>query len=144
MAQARTQFIAEQRGFRFVNRFTVPFPTRIKLPLIGEIDLQKIVYGLCGGMCFAVLDYLYAGRLVPDYEQPADLPKYYLRYLWDRQLDSMGLVVIPKVIEWMLREDRDVALRTARYEVPKVRRRLDQGNPVVIALIRQGGERSDD
>ena len=43
-----------------------------------------------------MLDYFYAGRLVPDYEQPADLPKDYLRYLVDRQLDSMGLRAYPQ------------------------------------------------
>ncbi len=139
MAQARTQFVAEQNGFRFVNSFALPFPTQIKLPLLGEINLEKVVYGLCGGMSFAALDYYYAGRPVPGYEQVADLPTDYLLYLWGRQLDSLGVVVIPKVIEWMLRDDRDVALSTARYEVPKLRRRLDQGKPVVLALVRAKG-----
>jgi hypothetical protein len=139
MAQARTQFVPEQRGFGFVNSFTLPFPAQIRLPLIGEIDLKKVVYGLCGGMCFAALDYYYAGRPVPPYARPEDLEGDYVRYLWDRQLDSLGVTVIPKVIEWMLRSDKDVALRTARYEVPKLRRRLDQGTPVVVALVRARG-----
>jgi hypothetical protein len=139
MAQSHSSFSVEDNGFLFVNRFSLPFPKTIQFPLVGEIDLGKIVYGLCGGMCFAALDYYYAGQPVPDIQQTEDMPFDYLLYLWDRQLDSFGLATIPKVIEWMLRDDRSVALRTARYELPKMRRQLDKGNPVVMALIRAKG-----
>jgi hypothetical protein len=139
MAQARTGFLVQKNGFMFPNRFTLPFPTTIKLPLVGEINLSSVVYGLCGGMCFAVLDYFYPGLPVPDYQRVEDLPSSYLLYLWNRQIDSMGLVVIPRVIEWMLHDDKDVALSTARYEIPKMRRQLDQSQPVVLGLVRAKG-----
>ncbi len=139
MAQSYANFSVDNHGLLFVNRFTLPFPTRVQLPLVGEIDLRKIVYGLCGGMCFAALDYYHAGKPVPHYTQVEDLPTDYLLYLWERQLDSLGLLVVPKVIEWMLRDDKDVALRTARYEIPKIRRQLDQDEPVVLALLRAKG-----
>jgi hypothetical protein len=56
--------------------------------------------------------------------------------LHKRQLDSLNLPVVPKVIEWMLRNDLDVGRLTARFEMPKVRSRLENGKPVVLGLIR--------
>ena len=139
MAQSHTLFNASTNGFKFVNRFTLPFPTTIKLPLINDIDLKSIVYGLCGGMCFASLDYFNDHQPVPSYTDGDTLPHNYLIYLWDRQVDSLGLVVIPRVIEWMLHPDRELWLRMSRYEIPKLRRRLDQGTPVVLGLVRARG-----
>jgi hypothetical protein len=93
-------------------------------------------------MCFAARDYFVAGKPVPAYTKVDEIPSDFLLYLWNRQLDSLGLLVVPKVIEWMLRNDNDVGRLTAQYEIPKIRRRLDQGQPVVIALIRV--QRGDD
>ena len=139
MIQARSKFVVSTNGLSFVNSFSLPFKPVLNLPLIGEIDLNKVIYGLCGGMCFAALDYYYAGQPVPSYSRTEDLPSNYILYLWDRQINSFGFLVVPKVIEWMLRDDGDVAVRTARYEVPKIRRALDQGQPVVLGLVRGKG-----
>lgn len=136
MAQAKSAFLSREHGFKFVNSFPFPFSASFKLPLVGQVDLGEIIYGLCGGMCFAALDYFYAGRKMPEYKGVDQINSRYLLYLWNRQLDSFGLLTVPTVLEWMLRDDMDVALRTARYEVPKLRRSLDQGKPVVLALIR--------
>jgi hypothetical protein len=131
-AKVRTTFDPLVNGFKFVNRF----PFEFKLPLFKSIDLGEIVLGLCGGMCFGALDYYYAERSVPKHNRVKQLSEKYIGYLWDRQLDSLGLVVIPKVIEWMLRSDIDVGKRTARYEVAKLRKRLDQDQPCVLCLVR--------
>jgi hypothetical protein len=136
MTQQLTPFKAQEQGFKFINRFELPFPSTIPLPIFGQVDLKSIVYGLCGGMCFAALDYFNAQKLVPPYDRPEELPFDYELYLWDRQIDSMIPLTIPTVIEWMLLDDLDVATRCARFEVPKLRRSLDQGNPAVLALIR--------
>lgn len=136
MIQAKSAFLSQQHGFKFVNSFPFPFSASFKLPFIGEVDLGDVIYGLCGGMCFAALDYFYTDRPVPSYKRVDQIKTRYLLYLWNRQLDSFGLLTVPTVLEWMLRDDLDVALRTARYEVPKLRRSLDQGKPVVLALIR--------
>jgi hypothetical protein len=142
MAPQLTAFSAPEHGFRFINRFELSFPSTIPLPIFGEVDLKKIVYGLCGGMCFGALDYFYAQRPVPSYYQPQELPFNYELYLWDRQIDSMLPLTIPAVIEWMIRSDQDVAARCTRFEVPKLRRSLDRGKPAVLALIRaRHGER---
>jgi hypothetical protein len=142
MAVVKTTFKSLEHGFQFINRFPFPFSVSFKLPFAGEINLGDIVYGLCGGMCFAARDYFVAGKSVPAYAKVDEIPSDFLLYLWNRQLDSLGLLVVPKVIEWMLRNDNDVGRLTAQYEIPKIRRRLDQGQPVVIALIRV--QRGDD
>jgi hypothetical protein len=139
MAQAHTNFDVQKNGFSFDNYFVLPFPTTIKLPLVGEIDIKTAVYGLCGGMSFASLDYYHAGKPTPDFPSPAELPASYLTYLWDRQVASMGLFVIPRMIEWMQLDDKTVAGNTARNEIPKLRKQLDQGSPVVMGLVRSQG-----
>jgi hypothetical protein len=134
----RTDFLPQDHGFRFINRFEFSFD--FELPLAGTIDLGRIVYGLCGGMSFAALDYFHTGRSVPDQAAVPDEGSTLYRYLWDRQLDSLSLPVgVIKVLEWMLRDDESVGRLVARREFPKVRRRLDRGNPAVLALIRVHG-----
>jgi hypothetical protein len=139
MSFARSGFASVQHGFHFVNSFQLPFPPTIQLPLVGDVNISNMVYGLCGGMCFATLDYYYAGLPVPDYKSAEELPFAYLLYLWDRQLDTLGLLGVPKVLEWMLQDDRTLATRTSRSEVPKIRNQLDQGDPVVLCVIRGRG-----
>jgi len=137
MALVRTDFSAQDDGFRFVNSFEFSF--EFKLPFAGSIDLGHIVYGLCGGMCFAALDYFHAGNPVLAHTSVEDVEPELRNYLWERQLDSLSLPVIPRVIEWMLRDDRHVGRLTAGREFPKLRRRLDKGSPAVLALIRGHG-----
>jgi hypothetical protein len=137
MVPIQTKFIPRDHGFHFINRFDLDFD--FDLPLIGKVNLGDIVYGLCGGMCFAALDHYHSGKPVPAYNSEQDIPSAFHAYLVRRQIDSMMLPVIPKVIEWMLRDDEDLALRMARYEIPKIRRSIDGGDPVVLALIRVGG-----
>jgi hypothetical protein len=137
MTSIRTPFAAEEHGFRFVNRFD--FSVRLRLPFTGPIDLGRVVYGLCGGMCFAALDYFHAGRAIPSHARREDLSPGFLGYLWERQLDSLSLPVIPRVAQWMLLEDAIVGELTAYREIPRLCGRLHQGLPTVIALLRARG-----
>lgn len=137
MALAMTGFDVQRHGFRFHNYFELSLD--LELPLIGKVDLEDLVYGLCGGMCYGALDYFYAGLLTPQQRtipQP-DTPLH--SYLWKRQLDSLRPTVLVKIMEWMVRSDTDVAQLTAGREFLKLRRRLEKGQPVVLLLIRAGG-----
>lgn len=139
MASVKTKFSPTQDGFSFVNRFEFKFPVQFKLPLGGMIDLTQVVYGLCGGMCFSALDYFYANQALPEETQVSRIDNKLFVYLADRQMDSMSIPVLLKVIRWMVSEDRYIGLRMSRYELPKLRRRLDKGEPVVLGLIRVAG-----
>jgi len=138
---SRTAFSPRAHGFRFGNAFRFPF--RFSLPLVGRIDLGQMVYGLCGGMCFAALDYLRAGKpMLSQATVPARGSALH-SYLWRRQLDSFcGLVVPLKVIAWMLRTDEGVARLTATKEFPRLRASIDQGTPATLCLIRLRGIRN--
>jgi hypothetical protein len=134
MASFSTNFHPLEQGFHFTNSFEFNF--KLGLPLANPIHLKDIFYGLCGGMCFTALDYFNAGLPIPSFTEVDRLPPELLSYLHRRQLDSLNLPVIPKVIEWMLRSDLDVSRLTACSEVPKLRIRLKDGQPVVLGLIR--------
>lgn len=143
MQTISTNFQPLERGFHFINSFD--FDVTLDLPFINPIQLKEIFYGLCGGMCFAALDYFNAGLPIPTVADNDHLPPALLTYLHTRQLDSLGLPVVPKVIEWMLRDDLDVGRLTARTEVPKLRTRLEKGQPCVLGLIRvHSGENPTD
>ena len=138
MAQIRTPFDACEHGFRFANRFD--FSLKPRLPLIGRRDLLRVAYGLCGGMCFAALDYYHAHVPIPG-DADVPLPGAPLRsYLWKRQLATLSPPVMPlRVVVWMLRDDAGVAHLTATQEFPKVRRRIVRMQPAVLLLISTGG-----
>ena len=137
MARVNTAFASERHGFQFVNRFE--FSLALQLPFVGSINLGSIVYGLCGGMCFAALDYFHLGRAVPTQSDVEQIDPELEGYLMRRQLDSMSLPVVPKVIEWMLRDDGDVGRLTSQREFPKLYRRINKGNPAVLCLVRGQG-----
>lgn len=139
MATIRTGFDPNKHGFNFINSFRLKPPIKFKLPFAGEIDLNEVMFGLCGGMCFSALDYFYAQVPVPPDKEVDKIPGRLYTYLAGRQLDSIPLSNLVKVIEWMLRENGDLGTRMARYEIPKLRRSLDKGQPVVLALIRVQG-----
>jgi hypothetical protein len=111
----------------------------VKLPVIGRVASGSVAYGLCGGMCFAALDYYHAGRSVPG-ESDVDLivPEVQ-NYLRRRQLDSLSLPVVARVIRWMMLDDRDVGRLTVTQQFPKLRARLERDDPAVLLLVRARG-----
>ena len=134
MKQAKTNFKAKDHGFRFINSFRLPSMDTI--PILGSLKLNDLIYGLCGGMCFAALDYFHKGLQVPETKKVKEINKKLFVYLWDRQLDSLKLPTVIKMIDWMFREDKDLHVRMARYEIPKIQRSLERGEPTVLLLIR--------
>ena len=138
MTAVRTNFSPSKDGFKFINYFEIKLP-RFKIPFAGEVDLNDVVFGLCGGMCFSALDYYYANQPVPTDTDVFKINRKLFTYLADRQLDSIPLANLVRVIDWMLREPSDLGQRMARYEIPKLRRLLDKGQPAVITLIRVKG-----
>ncbi|MCC7353841.1 MAG: hypothetical protein IT330_08805 [Anaerolineae bacterium] len=144
MASVRTSFSAQQHGFRFVNRFALLPSRTISLPGIGSIDLSSVVVGLCGGMSFAALDYFRAGKPAPSQDTIPEVGTALHTYLVQRQLRSFqnlqpGILPLPAIvwfIEWTLAPNSTVEGLTARQEAPKLRRKLDQGEPAVLGLIR--------
>jgi murein DD-endopeptidase MepM/ murein hydrolase activator NlpD/SH3-like domain-containing protein len=142
MAKNTTPFQAASHGFEFVNRFELNLPVKFQLPLVGEINLNNVVFGLCGGMCYAALDYFYAHKDRPLYATVPEIERPLLSYLIERQLDSLTIPTLIKIIEWMSQGDQVLAARVVKSELPRLRKTLDKGAPAVLCLIRasEGGD----
>jgi hypothetical protein len=139
MEEFRTTFKRPDHAFKFANRFEFPYLFHINLPLFGPKGIDDIVYGLCGGMCFAALDYFNKGKQVPEFDEVDNINLRLFRYLWTRQLETLGFSVIQKLITWSVLDDKTVTQKTARNEVPKIERRIKKGEPAVLVLIRVRG-----
>lgn len=141
MDSVRTGFSAAVHGFRFANSFSltdtvIPRSLRRKPPFLA---LSDVVIGLCGGMCFAALDYFYVPRPIPTFTAVDEISLQLLDYLWERQWDSLRGGALAKVLGWTLRADNSLARSVAGWEIPKLRSSLGSGAPSVLALIRVGG-----
>ncbi len=115
-------------GFRFANHFVYTLPWH---------GARQIAVGLCGGMCFAALDYRVAGLPIPSNENPPPWRSPLGHYLWRRQWDSwrQGAAAL-RALAWMALSDRQVARRTQRRELSRLLASLDRGNPQVLLLLR--------
>jgi hypothetical protein len=132
------EFLPSRDGFKFPNSFPgyfLPYSTP------AFLSSRKISsnYGLCGGMCAAVYDFRLAGRAIP---QDIDVPKQgtrLQRYLFRRQMDSLGGLgqQAVKVAQWTSLPDDTLVgtMRRTADEFRQVRQKLDQGNLVILALI---------
>jgi hypothetical protein len=137
MYNRRTQFSAEAQGFRFRNRFDL-LPD-VKLPGGLSFDPGDFIVGLCGGMCFVALDYYHSRQPVPQMDNVDHLPPALMRALRERQRESNSLLVLKKIISWVMKPDGEVSRLTAWREFPKLRARLDAGEPAVLLLIHTQG-----
>ncbi|TLN03399.1 hypothetical protein FDZ74_14730, partial [bacterium] len=133
MAQVQTDFLPHTHGFPFKNAFEQRLPLRYDLPLGGSIDLNTVSDGLSGGMCFATLDYFKAGL-----RPPAAADERLLAYLRGRQVDCLKVETILKVLAGLLLEPDTRQANLLRREIPKLRRRLEKGQPTVLALLYNG------
>jgi len=131
-------FKPEFHGFRFINTFKFPAPLKSIANLFNKTSNK--VYGLCGGMCFATLDYFYANIPIPQQKQILENFSGLHRYLWSRQIATFAWLRVPiRIISWMLSSDKKVSVLTAEKELPKLLRNMKQKKPVVLALVREKG-----
>ncbi len=141
MEKISSNFSSRHR-FRFINSFQLQFPVFMNLPYAGMININEITFGLCGGMCFAALDYFHANRLPPLFQTPQEIDPKFFGFLCDRQLDSLKVFTVLKFMEWMVIDEKQIVTRVKRYEIPKLRRLLQKGEPAVLGLVRVRGVQS--
>jgi hypothetical protein len=132
------EFLPSTHGFKFLNSFSgyfLPYST----PAFMTSGKVSSKYGLCGGMCAAAYDFILSGRPIPP---DKDVPKQgtrLQRYLFQREMDSLGGLgkEIVKVAQWTsLPDDTPVGImRRTMDEFNQFRRKLDEKNPVILALI---------
>lgn len=136
MQTGKTSFNNLNNGFRFINRFELPNVLDVRLSFL---KLKNIVYGLCGGMSFAAIDYFKLGRPIPEFNEPEEINVKLFHFLWNRQLDSLGGGTMRKLVTYMLRSDTSLGKAVVTEEVPRLRTIIDQGTPAVLALVRVKG-----
>ncbi len=132
------QFLPSTHGFRFLNSFAgyfLPFspPAFMSSRKVGS------KYGLCGGMCAAAYDFALAGKPVPI---TLDVPRQgtrLQRYLFQRQMDSLGGLgqEVVKVAQWTSLPDDTLVgtMRRTADEFAHISQKLNQKKPVILALI---------
>lgn len=131
-------FLPSRNSFMFRNSFSgyfLPYST----PAFMSSRKVSSNYGLCGGMCAAVYDFVLSGRATP---QNIEIPRQgtrLQRYLFQRQMDSLGGLgeALVKVAQWTsLPDDTPVGtMRRTADEFNQLRQKLDEGNLVILALV---------
>jgi hypothetical protein len=136
-----TGFIPSRHGFHFRNGFA---GKQVIVPGFGEVPTR----GRGGGMAYAALDYWYAGLPVPTHRaedfEGVGVPYDGSRlsdYLYKRLFDSFATWTARQFVTWTLAADQPtwadagVTARTRREQLPRLRRAIDAGRPVVLGLV---------
>jgi hypothetical protein len=136
----RTGFDPRAHGFHFANDFVDKVVT---VPGYGEVATD----GRSGGMAFAALDYWFAGLPVPSH-RPDDFPDRAVPsdgtrladFIHKRLFDSYATWSARHFLTWTLAEDHPTwsspgVARLTAEELPRVRRSIDAGRPVVLGLV---------
>ena len=135
-----TGFDPRAHGFHFANDFVDKVVT---IPGYGEVATD----GRSGGMAFAALDYWFAGLPVPSH-RPEDFPDRAVPedgtrladFIHKRLFDSYATWSARQFLTWTLAEDHPTwsspgVARLTAEELPRVRRSIDAGRPVVLGLV---------
>jgi hypothetical protein len=141
-------FRPSSHGFAFRNAWPAQPALTLDTPL-GRIPIGDARGGLCGGMVFAALDYFYAGAQTPPDMPAAGEPLY--RFIVSRLMTSWDLPRGPlKYYDWMRGPDEDsrramlglrlgrtrgLAWRTIVDELPRIRARIDHGDPACLGVV---------
>jgi hypothetical protein len=136
----RTGFDPRAHGFHFANDFVDKVVT---IPGYGEVATD----GRSGGMAFAALDYWFAGLPIPSH-RPEDFPDRAVPedgtrladYIHKRLFDSFATWSARQFLTWTLAEDHPTwsypgVVGWTREELPRLRRSIDAGRPVVLGLV---------
>jgi hypothetical protein len=90
-------------------------------------------------MCAAVYDFRLAGKSIPQIDNVPKQGTRLQRYLFRRQMDSLGGLgqQAVKVARWTSLPDNTLVgtMRRTADEFKQLRQKLDQGNLVILALI---------
>lgn len=136
-----TKFNPAKNGFQFRNGFINVLP---QIPGLKKIE----TLGRCGGMSYSALDYFYLGIPVPKFSTdnfpqtgiPSDGTRL-ADYIYRRQVQSFMVPAAIKFVLWTVLPDKSlgflkgVRARTLEDELPKLKKCIDRGDPVVLGLI---------
>ena len=132
------EFLPSRDGFKFPNSFSGYFFPYSPPAFLSSRKVSS-KYGLCGGMCAAVYDFRLAGRAIPQVVAVPRQGTRFQRYLFQRQMDSLGGLgkQAVRVAQWTSLPDGTQVgtMRRTADEFALLQQKLDQGNLVILALI---------
>lgn len=130
--------LPSEHGFKFPNSFPAYFLPFSTPTYVGTSKVSP-VYGLCGGMCSAAYDFTLARIPIPDRREIPKAGSRLYRYLFRRQMDSLGGFgqQVVRVAQWTSMPTDTVLGTQAQslHEFNLMRSSLDDKNPVILALI---------
>jgi len=131
---SNTTFSPEIHGFAFPNYFELG-QAKTKLSLSKA---AAPVYGLCGGMCFAALDYYFAGITLPNVDSPGLVEGWLWKYLIKREIDTLkrreSLLFFRSMIS------RRMYLESITFSaLQEIKNQIYRRRPVVLGIIRSRG-----
>lgn len=145
-AVTTTEFDPELYAFRFPNNFVNELFTLGVSVGFWSASKDIETEGRCGGMAFTSLDSFHARRPVPPLT-PRDFPNSDVPpdghpladYIYARQKDSVfrgrGMLDGAKFLRWSGKSTTTLVRKTQTQEIPKIRRSIDAGEPLVLGLI---------
>lgn len=122
----RTNYDPQKHAFRFENQF------KNEAKLFGLKSLKMETDGRCGGMAFASLDYYFSNKPVPKTTNPNSSLR---EYLLKRQIESFTIRDSWRFFRWTRKSNHSIVPKTLNYEIPKIKKSIDRGDPVVIGLV---------
>ncbi len=143
-------FMPSANGLRFTNSFPHEAAVKVDLGPAGVLAVGDASNGLCGGMVFAVCDYLAAHEEVPDLTAPPAEGSPLFTFLVRRLVDSWDVPGgVLKYVRWMATPDGDVGVSpfvvrgvtwmTLHSEWPHIKDDLDAGRLCPIGLVTVAG-----
>lgn len=126
-------FKPSENGFKFPNYFPgLPLPDA----LANLIDTSKSVHGLCGGMCFTVIDHYKSKKKLPAVDKVPGEETHLYKYLAKRQLASWGVLSsqVLRYAQWMTFSD-EKAQAESMESFQELKKRLDENDLTVIGLV---------
>lgn len=132
------KFLPSLHGFQFRNSFP-GYPPPFDIAGLPELPDVPTTYGLCGGMSFAAADFHKARRPIPEAKVAPASGNPLHDYLYERQLDSLGVAgaMIPVFATWMALPD-DTLIGTQHLtfdELKEAVEKLKRGELVVLGLV---------
>jgi hypothetical protein len=127
-------------SFNFQNQFLgLPFLFHKNFTichLVNQFFFRKNSYGLCGGICFAALDYFYSDREIPLINLDFGVGNFLHSYLFKRQNDTYGVLgkIVLKFALWSFMSNATLQTKT-HQEFSNIQLSLNQNKPVVLGLV---------
>jgi hypothetical protein len=139
-----TAFLPSLHGFHFRNSFSSEDILDELCSVPSWMVHNNNSWGLCGGMCFAALDRFFRGEQIPDVTTSPNQGDRLFSELVSRQIASVDSVGVSKIIDYQVRPDEgrwyeiehSLGYYTQSYQWPSIRRKIDEGIPSVVCLIR--------